>query len=690
MSRHRSRKLARKRQARNRPGGRERFVRELVDISHWAGRRLDLIQAGGGNTSVKSADGRRMYLKASGYGLAELLPPGQPDGPRGYVAMDPAEVTRLLDREDLLEGAGGDVNTRLRAAFAAACTWRPDPEVRPSVEALLHALLGRVVIHTHPPVAVALVSARDTKAAVGDFERALGQEALFLRYRDPGLERARELREALGQAHAQGRKPRVLLLANHGLFVWADTTRAAKRLTTRCLEAAKKILGITHKPRGEPKARRRDLLRLLPLVRGAACQVAGRRLMVRFDTSGALSALARTEAGRRALRSGPLSPDEVVYCHSFPALTDLEKLSGADDTVRRRLLRVFTRYQKRHQVFPRVLVTAPLGYFVLGQGERALRSAGDMARAAFEAKLHTLALGGPRAMTPKAAAFIEGWEAEAYRRRLAGAGEVSLPLAARVAVVTGAGSGLGRGIARGLARAGATVVLADVDQGAARSVKDEILAEAPAGRPVVAPTDVTDEAAVQRLFEEAVLQCGGVDILVNAAGIAPSYPLVEFPLAEWERTVRLNLTGYFLCAREAARWMTRCGLGGNIINLSSKTGLEASTDNSAYNATKAGEIHLARGWAQELAPFGIRVNALAPGNVFEGSKIWNRKYIEACARKRGIRPEEVIPYYTSLTALKTEIKPEDVADAVVFLCSDRARVITGQTLVPDAGQVFVR
>jgi len=412
--------------------------------------------------------------------------------------------------------------------------------------------------------------------------------------------------------------------------------------------------------------------------------------MVRFETSAALSALARTEAGRRALRAGPLSPDEIVYCHTLPAFVGQKALTGEDDAVRSRLIRVFTRYQERHGVFPKVLTAAPMGYFVVAESERALHSARDMARAAFEAKLHTLTLGGPRPMKPQAAAFIEGWEAEAYRRRVAGTGGASLPLAARVAVVTGAGSGLGRGIARGLGRAGATVVLADIDKRAARSVKEEMLAQAPGGQPVVVRADVTDEGSVEHLFEEAVLRCGGVDILVNAAGIAPSYPLVEFPLTEWKRAVSLNLTGYFLCAREAARWMARQGMGGNIINLSSKTGLEASVDNSAYNATKAGEIHLARGWAKELADYGIRVNALAPGNVFEGSKIWNPKYIEACARKRGIKPDEVIPYYVSLTALKTEIKPQDVADAVVFLCSDQARVVTGQTLVPDAGQVFVR
>ena len=127
-----------------------------------------------------------------------------------------------------------------------------------------------------------------------------------------------------------------------------------------------------------------------------------------------------------------------------------------------------------------------------------------------------------------------------------------------------------------------------------------------------------------------------------------------------------------------------------MVMLSSKTGLGASKSNSAYNATKAGELHLMRGWALELGPHGIRVNAVAPGNVFEGSKIWNPEYIKVAARKKGIKPEEVVSYYTSLTALNREIKGSDVAAGIVFLCSDAARCITGQTLVIDGGQVMVR
>ncbi len=258
------------------------------------------------------------------------------------------------------------------------------------------------------------------------------------------------------------------------------------------------------------------------------------------------------------------------------------------------------------------------------------------------------------------------------------------------AVVTGAGSGLGRSIAAGLSRAGAMVGLLDIDGKSAEEASAIIKKELPDAKTMVIVCDVTNETDVEKAFEALPKDFGGVDILVNAAGLAPAYPLVDLPVEKWRSALEVNLTGYFLAAKAAAKIMIKQGTGGSIINISSKSGLEASKDNTAYNATKAGEIHMARGWALELGEYGIRVNSICPGNVFEGSKIWNPEYIKVCAKKYGIKPEDVIPYYVNKTALKREIKGQDIADAVVFLCSDKARTITGQTLVADSGQVMVR
>jgi NAD(P)-dependent dehydrogenase (short-subunit alcohol dehydrogenase family) len=292
--------------------------------------------------------------------------------------------------------------------------------------------------------------------------------------------------------------------------------------------------------------------------------------------------------------------------------------------------------------------------------------------------------GGARNLSSSAADFIINWEAEHYRARLLES--AAAPLAGRIALVTGAASGLGCGIAWGMVEAGAAVAFCDVDEPGATAAAGSV--EPRRALPVW--MDVTDERAVAAAFDRVVRRWGGVDIVVCAAGIAPSYDLVDFPVEKWRLALEVNLTGYFLAGREGARIMRAQGSGGAMVMISSKTGLDASKANSAYNATKAGELHLMRGWALELGPDGIRVNAVAPGNVFEGSRIWSQEYIEARARKKGITPEEVIPYYTSLSALKREVKRSDVTAAVVFLCSEAARCITGQTLVVDSGQVMVR
>jgi sorbitol-6-phosphate 2-dehydrogenase len=260
----------------------------------------------------------------------------------------------------------------------------------------------------------------------------------------------------------------------------------------------------------------------------------------------------------------------------------------------------------------------------------------------------------------------------------------------RVAIVTGAGSGLGRSIGVGLAGACAIVALLDIDTESVQQTVKIIERQLPQSRTMAVSCDVTSQGDVGESFEAVLKKWGRLDILVNAAGIAPPGPLVDLAAEAWRQAVEVNLTGYFLMAKAAAKVMIKQGAGGSIINVSSKSGLEASKDNTAYNATKAGEIHMARGWAMELGEYGIRVNCVCPGNVFEGSKIWNRQYIKVCAEKYGIKPEEVIPYYVNKTSLKRQIKGQDVADAVVFLCSDKARVITGQVLVVDGGQVMVR
>lgn len=260
---------------------------------------------------------------------------------------------------------------------------------------------------------------------------------------------------------------------------------------------------------------------------------------------------------------------------------------------------------------------------------------------------------------------------------------VELSLEGKSAIVTGGASGIGRGICLALAGSGAKVAVFDIDEEGARKASEDCSRSAAS---VAVRCDVTGEDDVERAVGEARERLGGLDILVNNAGIAPGHPLTEFPLADWQRTLDVNLTGYFLMGRACARVMIDAGRGGAIINISSKTGVKGSAEHSAYSATKFGEIGLTQSWARELARHRVRVNAVCPGNVLHGSGIWSREYREALARKHGIELNGLDEYYIRQVPLGRPCTVEDVANVVVFLASDESSYITGCTHLVDGGQ----
>ena len=647
---------------------------DLIKISNVTGKDPALVQGGGGNTSVKTDDRKYMYIKASGTALKDM------NKKKGWRRLRIDSVLAILKDKTL---ACLDTHTRETEVvhrLAMACDDYVTDGSRPSVEAHLHAFLDKCVIHLHPSAVGAYVNAKNGKSEI---EKLFAKEKfppLWVPYTDPGFMLAKKIDTLITDYKKHyGRKPAILILEKHGLFVSANTPDAALRLIRRVVERCNSKL-IQLKTKKSKPANLAVINNVRLCIRKAFFDATGLYTPVNFFDGGAIEEFCRQKDAAKLLAAPALAPDELVYANG-PAMWV--------ENVNSQIIATKLKYKIiKNGKAPLAFLVKDLGLFVTAK-EPLAPTIKDLVQSSIFIRINAARLGGILALNKRQQDFISKWESESFRKKLA-AGETAGLLQDRIAIVTGAGSGLGRSIAIGLARAGASVAIADVDVKAAQETINLIREELPEASAMAIHCDVTNEASVNNAFDALLGRWGGLDILVNAAGIAPAGPLVKIPLDKWQKTLDINLTGYFLMAKAAAKILITQNMGGSIINVSSKSGLEASKDNTPYNATKAGEIHMARGWAIELGQYGIRVNSIAPGNVFEGSKIWNSQYIKICAKKYGIKPEEVIPYYINKTALKREIKGQDIADAVVFLCSERARTITGQTLVPDSGQVMVR
>jgi NAD(P)-dependent dehydrogenase (short-subunit alcohol dehydrogenase family)/rhamnose utilization protein RhaD (predicted bifunctional aldolase and dehydrogenase) len=669
----------------------DKALTDLIRISKVTGKDPALVQGGGGNTSVKTADGKYMFIKASGTALKDM------NEKQGWRRLRLNQVLSIIEDKSL---AHLDARTRepeVVNRLLLACEDDVTSGARPSVEAHLHAFLDKYVIHLHPIVVAAYVNARNGRVEIEKlFKKIENRKSkienylppLWVPYTDPGFMLAKKIAKLAGDYQKQfGKRPAILFLEKHGLFVTANTAESTLRLVNKVIKLCSSKLKnfkfqISNFKSSIPQRQKINTTKLT--IRKGIFDATGKYLPVTyFPPSEAVAAFMTRKDAVKLLATPALNPDELVYANGSAMCID----KCDTGIIARRLKALVDKGQKPSAAF----IVKGLGLFVAAD-KKTTPVIAEITTGSLMIRMNATKFGGILALTRRQQNFINNWESEAFRKKLASA-KITGELENRIAVVTGAGSGLGRSIAIGLAKAGALVALVDIDKKAAEETALEIQNskfKIQNSRAMVVQCDVTNETEVKKTFEAVLENWGGLDILVNAAGVAPAYALVDMPADKWRFALEVNLTGYFLMAKYAAKIMIQQRIGGNIINLSSKSGLDASKNNSAYNATKAGEIHIARGWALELGEYGIRVNAVAPGNVFEGSKIWNPQYIKTCAKKYGIKPEEVIPFYMDKTALKREIKGQDVADAIIFLCSERARTVTGQTLVPDSGQVMVR
>jgi len=643
---------------------------ELIKISNVTGKDPALVQGGGGNTSVKTDDGKYMYIKASGTALKDM------SGTAGWRRLRLDMVLGIIKDNQLDRISTGAREAEVVNRLLLACEDEIIGNARPSVEAHLHAILDKCVIHLHPVVVLSYACAKNGRLEIEKLFRDAMLPPLWVPFANPGLALAKKVAKLVGDYQSRfGGKPSVIFLEKHGLFISANSPEIALRLLKQVIKRCASKLKL---PKADKtKSVSQKVVTDIKLgIRRAFYEATGQYAVITHFDDDAIASFWRQKNAAKWLSAGALIPDELVYTNGPPMWVenwDYKKITN----------RIISQVGKGKKP-PIAFLFDEGGIFIAATGQNT-NTIRDTVKNSLVVRVNASRLGGIVSLNRQEQDFINKWESEAFRKNLAD-GLMRGELQGQIAVVTGAGSGLGRSIAIGLAKAGAMVALVDIDKKEAEQTAEQIRNS----QTMVVQCDVTNETSVDKAFGALLKEWGGLDILVNAAGLAPPYGLIDMPVDKWRLAIDVNLTGYFLMARAAAKVMIQQGMGGSIINLSSKSGLEPSKNNTAYTTTKAGELAMARGWAMELGEHGIRVNCVCPGNVNEGSKIWNPEYIKICAKKYGIRPEEVIPYYVNKTALRREIKGQDIADSIVFLCSDRARTITGQTLVADSGQVMVR
>jgi rhamnulose-1-phosphate aldolase/alcohol dehydrogenase len=333
--------------------------------------------------------------------------------------------------------------------------------------------------------------------------------------------------------------------------------------------------------------------------------------------------------------------------------------------------------------YPRVILIPGVGMFTTGKDAGVADVSAQLYHRAIDVMRGAEACGGFISLSDAESYAVEYWPLEQYKLKLA---PPEREFARHVVLVTGAAGGIGSATCRRVAQDGAQVVATDIDLAGAEQLAAHLNQHYGSGRAVAVKMDVTSEESVRAAFQQASLAYGGVDVIVNNAGLATSAPITETSLAEWNKNLNVLATGYFLVAREGFRLLQAQARGGALVFIASKNALVAGKNASAYSTAKAAEAHLARCLAEEGGQFGIRVNTVNPDAVLAGSRIWDSAWRQERAATYGVAPDQLEEVYRKRTTLGVNILPEDIAEAVAFFASPaRSLKSTGNILNVDGG-----
>ncbi|MFB8049398.1 bifunctional aldolase/short-chain dehydrogenase [Streptomyces rubiginosohelvolus] len=663
----------------------------LLARSHRLGSDPRNTNYAGGNASAKGVapdpvtgdDIELMWVKGSGGDLGTLTAAG-------------LAVLRL-DRLRALRGvyAGEEREDEMVAAFDYCLHGKGG--AAPSIDTAMHGLVDAPhVDHLHPDSGIALACAADGEKLTAD---CFGDTVAWVPWRRPGFQLGLDI------AAVQAANPDAIgcVLGGHGITAWGTTSEECEANALHIIRTAETFLAehgrsepfgpVTEGYEALPEAdRRARAAALAPYVRALASR--DHAQVGHFDDSEAvLDFLARAEHPRLAAL-GTSCPDHFLRTKVRPLVLDLPPAVEIAEAVGR-LNELHTAYREAYAAYytrhaepgsppmrgadPAIVLIPGVGMFSFGKDKQTARVAGEFYLNAINVMRGAEAVSSYAPIEESEKFRIEYWALEEAKLRRMPSPK---PLATRVALVTGAGSGIGRAIARRLVAEGACVVVADLDAVSGAAVAEELGGP---DRAVAVTVDVTSEEQVAGAFAAASLAFGGVDLVVNNAGISISKPLAETTVRDWDLQHAVMPRGSFLVAREAARVMRAQGLGGDLVYIASKNAVFAGPDNVAYSAAKADQAHQVRLLAAELGGDGIRVNGVNPDGVVRGSGIFAGGWGAQRAATYGIEEEKLGEFYAQRTLLKREVLPEHVANAVFALTGGELTHTTGLHIPVDAG-----
>ncbi|MCY8914175.1 bifunctional aldolase/short-chain dehydrogenase [Bacillus atrophaeus] len=663
---------------------------ELVYRSNLIGSDRAVCNWGGGNTSMKTYEkdfrGRDievMWVKGSGSDLATMKA-------HNFTGLKLEDIRPLIEREEMTDEE--------MVEYLAHCMI-DSKHPRPSIETLLHAFLPyQHIDHTHPDAIISICCADNGKQIAEDI---YGNRFVWVPYVRPGFTLSKMIAEGVANnPHAE-----LVLMEKHGLVTWGNTSAESYEKTISIINEAERYINKRIEEKNafggeryeslQAEERRQILAKIMPVIRGAVSSE--KKMILSYDDADDVLQFVNSVKAPELSQTGAACPDHLVHTKRIPLYVDWNPQEQDIDALLKNVKAGITRFKSEYKAYvernkqkgdqcfesaPRVILIPGIGMINTGKSLEMSKVSGALYHRAIAVMKGSSALGRFVSLSENESYNIEYWPLELYKLTLAPA---EAEFSRKVAFVTGGAGGIGSAACRRFVSEGAHVVVADLNVEGAQRIAGEINKTYGEGRAMALKMDVTKEEEVQQAFEQTALTYGGVDIIVNNAGLATSSPLEETTLKEWNLNINVLGTGYFLVAREAFKQMKQQNAGGNMVFVGSKNSVYAGKNAAAYSSVKALETHLARCIAAEGGEHGIRVNSVLPDAVLQGSAIWGSSWREERAAAYGIEPDQLEEHYRKRTTLLVNIYPKDIAESIAFLASSKAEKTTGCMITVDGG-----